>query len=55
MDWYNCCDYIREHGIVSDEGKSHWRKEDLLNENSKDDYDEEAYYWVLAFLKHILG
>jgi len=50
MEWNKCCDYIREHHISSVEGKSHWRKSELIEEN-KDDYDPEAYYWILAFFE----
>lgn len=49
IQWDDCCDFVIEHNITSDDGKRLWNKESLLKEENIKHYDKEAYYWVLEF------
>ena len=48
MDWNNCCDYVRNVGICSDEGRDLYDKDILKN---PEDYNEDVVKWVGAFFE----
>jgi hypothetical protein len=50
MDWNECCDFVKEQGITSDDGnKVYWVKQDLLDH--PEEYNEEQMKWVTAFFE----
>lgn len=50
MEWNDCCDFVREHDIVSGEiGPTFWEKEDIIN--SSEEYNEEQVKWITAFFE----
>lgn len=50
IDWNDCCDFVRDNDITSDEGgKVYWTKSDVLDR--PDEYNPEAIKWMTAFFE----